>query len=338
MPEQQDKQTYAGAGVDIDAADQALDLIKQYTRPTLRPEVLSDLGFFGGLFELKGYDNPVLVSSADGVGTKLKIAAELGIYDTIGIDLVNHCINDILTCGAEPLFFLDYVGVGKLFPDHVGDIVKGLSQACKDANCALIGGETAEMPGVYAEGDFDLVGFIVGIVEKNKIIDGKSIQSGDVILGLPSNGIHTNGYSMVRKLFDITPSSLLVLYPEMRCTLGEELLRPHRCYFNQIKPILPKVKGLAHITGGGLLDNIPRLFKTGVSAQINKGSWYVPPIFEIIQKMGNIEEQEMYRVFNMGAGMAIFCSPVDAAELMASMPDAKRIGVVVEGNRTVTIS
>ncbi|MBT4511730.1 MAG: phosphoribosylformylglycinamidine cyclo-ligase [Chloroflexi bacterium] len=338
MPEPQDKQTYAEAGVDIDAADRALDLIKKHTRSTLRPEVLSDLGFFGGLFELKGYNNPVLVSSADGVGTKLKIAAELGIYDTIGIDLVNHCINDILTCGAEPLYFLDYVGVGKLFPEHVGDIVKGLSQACKDANCALIGGETAEMPGVYAEGDFDLVGFIVGIVEKDKIIDGKSIQSGDVILGLPSSGIHTNGYSLVRKLFDITPSSLHALYPELRCTLGEELLRPHRCYFNQIKPILPKVKGLAHITGGGLLDNIPRIFKTDVSAQLSKGSWYVPPIFGIIQKLGNIDEQEMYRVFNMGVGMAIFCSPSDAEELMASMPDAKRIGVVVEGNRTVIIS
>ncbi len=338
MPEPQDKQSYAEAGVDIDAADQALDLIKKHTRSTLRPEVLSDLGFFGGLFELKGYNNPVLVSSADGVGTKLKIAAELGIYDTIGIDLVNHCINDILTCGAEPLYFLDYVGVGKLFPEHVGDIVKGLSQACKEANCALIGGETAEMPGVYAEGDFDLVGFIVGIVEKDKIVESKSIQSGDVILGLPSSGIHTNGYSLVRKLFDITPSSLSVFYPELRCTLGEELLRPHRCYFNQIKPILPKVKGLAHITGGGLLDNIPRLFKTDVSAQINKGSWYVPPIFSIIQKLGNIDEQEMYRVFNMGVGMAIFCSPADVEELMASMPDSKRIGEVVEGNGTVTIS
>ena len=338
MPEQQDKQTYAEAGVDIDAADRALDLIKQHTRPTLRPEVLSDLGFFGGLFELKGYNNPVLVSSADGVGTKLKIAAELRIYDTIGIDLVNHCINDILTCGAEPLFFLDYLGVGKLFPEHVGDIVKGLSQACKDSNCALIGGETAEMPGVYAESDFDLVGFIVGIVEKEKIIDGKSIQPGDVILGLPSSGIHTNGYSLVRKLFDITPSSLNVLYPELRCTLGEELLRPHRCYFNQIKPILPKVKGMAHITGGGLLDNIPRLFKADVSAQINKGSWYIPPIFSVIQKLGNIDEQEMYRVFNMGVGMAIICSDTDSDELMASIPDAKRIGTIVEGNRTVTIS
>ena len=338
MTGEPDKHTYAASGVDIDAADQALELIKKHTRPTLRPEVLSNLGFFGGLFELTGYENPVIVSSADGVGTKLKIAAALDVYDTIGIDLVNHCINDILTCGAEPLFFLDYVGVGKLFPKHVGDIVKGLSEACKESGCSLIGGETAEMPGVYAEGDFDLVGFIVGVVEKSKIIDGKTIEPGDVILGLPSSGLHTNGFSLVRKLFDIIPSSLHVFYPELRCTLGEELLRPHRCYFQQLKPLLPQIKGLAHITGGGLLDNIPRLFQSGVSADIRKGSWYIPPIFGLIKKLGNIDEQEIYRVFNMGIGMTVFCSPDDVNSLLASLPEAKQIGEVVEGDGKVTLT
>ena len=338
MPEQQDQQTYAAAGVDIDAADQALELIKNYVRPTFRPEVLSNVGFFGGLFELKDYQNPVLVSSADGVGTKLKIASTLGIHDSIGIDLVNHCVNDILTCGAEPLFFLDYVGVGKLLPQQVGDVVKGLAEACKEAGCALIGGETAEMPGVYAEGDYDLVGFIVGIVEKDRIMNGQSIEPGDAILGLPSNGLHTNGYSLVRKIFNISPSSLHVFYPELRCSLGEELLRPHRCYFRELHPLLPKIKGLAHITGGGLIDNIPRLLQSDISARINKGSWATPPIFNLMQKLGNIEEREMCRVFNMGVGMAIFCSPAESENLLATLPEAKQIGMVIEGNKEVIIS
>ncbi|MFO8100903.1 MAG: phosphoribosylformylglycinamidine cyclo-ligase [Dehalococcoidia bacterium] len=338
MPEEQDKQTYAGAGVNIDAADEALELIKSHVRPTLRPEVLSNVGFFGGLFELKGYLDPVLVSSADGVGTKLKIASTMGIHDTVGIDLVNHCINDILTCGAEPLFFLDYLGVGKLFPEQAGDIVKGLAQACREAGCALIGGETAEMPGLYSEGDYDLVGFIVGVVEKEKIMAGQLIESGDVILGLPSNGLHTNGYSLVRKILNITPSSLQVFYPELECTLGEELLRPHRCYFHELHPLLPHIKGLAHITGGGLLDNIPRLFQSDLAARIIQGSWSSPPIFGLIQKLGNIDEQEMYRVFNMGIGMAIFCSPAEEEKLLSQLPEAKVIGSVEKGNKKVIIS
>ncbi len=338
MPEQQDKQTYAASGVNIEAADQALELIKKHVRSTLRPEVLGSLGFFGGLFELKAYDNPVLVSSADGVGTKLKIASVLGIHDTIGIDLVNHCVNDILTCGAEPLFFLDYLGVGKLDPEQAGDVVKGLALACKDAGCALIGGETAEMPGVYAEGDYDLVGFIVGIVEKGRIIDGQAIRPGDSIIGLPSSGIHTNGYSLVRKVFNISPSSLNIYHPELKCTLGEELLRPHRCYFRELYPAIDQVKGLAHITGGGLVDNIPRLLPTGTCAQIDKSSWVPHPIFGLIQKLGNIEESEMYHVFNMGIGMAVFCSPEQTEPLLQDLPEARLIGTVSEGDEGVVLS
>ncbi|MFO8011180.1 MAG: phosphoribosylformylglycinamidine cyclo-ligase [Dehalococcoidia bacterium] len=335
MAKEEESQTYAAAGVDIDAADRALDMIKAHIGTTLRPEVLSGVGFFGGLFELKGYLNPVLVSSADGVGTKLKIASALNIHDTVGIDLVNHCVNDILTCGAEPLFFLDYLGTGKLFPEQVSDAVKGLATACQEAGCALIGGETAEMPGIYARGDYDLVGFIVGVVEKERIIDGKTIEPGDDIIGLPSSGIHTNGYSLVRKIFDISPTSLNVFYPELRCTLGEELLRPHRCYLNEIKPLLPKIKGLAHITGGGLVDNIPRLLRPGIAAKIDQSKWEVPPVFKLIQRLGKIDVQEMYRVFNMGIGMAIICPPEETQDLMAALTNAKLIGRVEEGRGRV---
>lgn len=338
MTGQRYKSNYTAAGVDIDAADQSLELIKNHIRSTLCPEVLGGLGFFGGLFELKGYEKPVLVSSADGVGTKLKIAAALDKHDTIGIDLVNHCVNDILTCGAKPLFFLDYIGVGRLFPERVGDIVKGLAQACKEVDCSLIGGETAEMPGIYSEGDYDLVGFIVGIVEKDKIIDGKSISPGDVIIGLPSSGLHTNGYSLVRKIFNVEHSTLSVFYPDLGCTLGEELLKPHRCYFQQLRELLPRIKGLAHITGGGLLDNIPRLLGHGLAAHLTKESWDIPLIFGMIQNQGGINEQEMYRVFNMGIGMALFCSPGDVDGLLAVSHEARIIGKVVEGREPVIIA
>jgi len=338
MTKQRDKSSYAAAGVDIDSADRSLELIKKHTLSTLRPAVLGGLGFFGGLFELTGYKNPVLVSSADGVGTKLKIATSLNKHDTIGVDLVNHCINDILTCGAKPLFFLDYIGLGKLVPERVGDIVKGLAQACKEADCALIGGETAEMPGIYSENDYDLVGFIVGIVEKSEIIDGKSISHGDTIIGLPSSGLHTNGYSLVRKIFNIERSELNVFYPDIGCTLGEELLKPHRSYFQEIRTLLPLIKGLAHITGGGLLDNIPRLLTSGLAAYLIKGSWDILPIFEMIQKRGSIDEQEMYRVFNMGIGMTLFCSPGDVNGLLAALPEARIIGKVAVGEDPVVIA
>ncbi|MDD5092950.1 MAG: phosphoribosylformylglycinamidine cyclo-ligase [Dehalococcoidia bacterium] len=342
MPKQPDKETYAGAGVDIDAAIRAKDLIKQHSRITRNSSVLSDIGFFNGLFELKGYREPVLVSSADGVGTKLKIAAALDKHDTIGIDLVNHCVNDILPSGADPLFFLDYIGAGKLVPEQISEVVKGLAQACKDVGCVLIGGETAEMPGTYALGDYDLVGFIVGAVEKGNLPNMKSTQQGDAIIGLPSSGLHTNGYSLARKVFaigagDESRSLLKTYHAELSGTLGEALLKPHRCYYHQLKPLLPKIKGLAHITGGGFWDNIPRSLPSGVSAHIRKGSWDILPIFELIRSQGHIDEHEMYHVFNMGIGMVIFCPPGEADGMLKALPEAKVIGEVVKGDGRVFI-
>ena len=322
------RQTYAAAGVNIDLAAKAKELIGKQARSTHRPEVLSGVGFFGGLFELKGYEHPVLVSSVDGVGTKLKIASALGKHNTIGIDLVNHCVNDILTCGAEPLFFLDYIAMGKLVPEQVEAIAQGLAQACREVSCALIGGETAEMPGLYAGEDYDLVGFIIGVVEKQKLIMGKTIVAGDSIIGLPSSGLHTNGYSLVRKIFGV--DQLEKHYPELGRTLGEELLEPHRCYYHQLKPLLSLIKGLAHITGGGLVGNVPRVLPKGLAGQFNSQAWTVPPIFRLIQQRGNVAQSEMYRVFNMGIGMAVVCSPSDADQLIQALPEAKVIGEVVK--------
>lgn len=330
-----DRRSYARAGVDIEAADKAKELIKQAARSTSRPEVLTDIGLFGGMFEFKGYREPVLVSSVDGVGTKLKIASLLDKHDTVGIDLVNHCVNDILTCGAAPLFFLDYIAVDKLVPQKVAKIVGGIAKACKDAGCALIGGETAEMPGIYQISDYDLAGFIVGVVEKKNILKSNAITLGDIILGLPSSGLHTNGYSLVRKVFDIDqdPSVLQVTCPELGRTLGAELLQPHRCYLSELKPALPMVKGLAHITGGGFMGNIPRILPQGLAAHINKDAWQIPPIFRLIQKIGEIDETEMYQVFNMGIGMAVICSPSKVAELTAALPEAKIIGKVTQATK-----
>ncbi len=271
----------------------------------------------------------MLVSSVDGVGTKLKIASALARHDTVGLDLVNHCVNDILTCGAEPLFFLDYIAVGKLVPEQVSALVLGLAQACREVGCALIGGETAEMPGLYAEGDYDLAGFIVGVVEKDKIITGETISAGDAIIGLPSSGLHTNGYSLVRKIFSV--SQLPSYYPELGRTLGEELLEPHRCYYRQLKPLLPKIKGMAHITGGGLVDNVPRILPKGVTARFHTQSWAVPPIFQLIERQGKVDRDEMFHVFNMGIGMVVICSPGDADHIMGQLPGAKVIGEVVKG-------
>lgn len=332
------RHTYAAAGVDIDAAARAKALIGQQAKTTHRPEVLSGIGFFGGLFELKGYEQPVLVSSVDGVGTKLKIAAAMGKHDTIGIDLVNHCVNDILTSGAEPLFFLDYIAMGKLAPEQVAAIATGLAQACRDVGCALIGGETAEMPGLYSGEDYDLAGFIIGVVEKGKIIRGITIKAGDVVIGLPSSGLHTNGYSLVRKIFDVGDFKKH-LY-ELGRTLGEALLEPHRCYYHQLKPLLPQIKGMAHITGGGLVDNIPRVLPENLGVRLNKKSWTVPPVFQLIQDRGNVDAAEMYRVFNMGIGMAVVCAPDDVSGLIGKLPEAKVIGEVVkqEGSDRVLIN
>jgi phosphoribosylformylglycinamidine cyclo-ligase len=291
---------------------------------------LTDLGFFGGLFEFKGYQQPVLVSSVDGVGTKLKIAAALTKHDTIGIDLVNHCVNDILAGGAEPLFFLDYIAMGKLVPELVEAIARGLAQACREVGCALIGGETAEMPGLYAGEDYDLVGFIIGVVEKEKLIRGKTIAVGDAIIGLPSSGLHTNGYSLVRQIFGQTKSVLDTYYPELGRTLGEELLEPHRCYYHQLKPLLPLIKGMAHITGGGLIDNVPRVLPKGLAAKFRRQAWTIPPIFQLIQQRGNVARNEMYHVFNMGIGMVVICSPDNANQLTQALPESKVIGEVVK--------
>ncbi len=330
------KDAYSQAGVDISAADKTKDLIKELARTTFRPEVLTDIGHFGAFFKLKQYHEPVLVSSADGVGTKLKIAVLMDRHDTVGVDLVNHCVNDILCCGASPLFMLDYIALGKLMPHKVAAIVSGLSHACKEVDCALIGGETAEMPGMYKSADYDLVGFIVGVVEKSNIINGEKIAEGDVVLGLPSSGLHTNGYSLVRKVFGIDRDalSLKMFYPELGMTLGETLLQPHRCYFNDLKPYLDTVHGLAHITGGGFLGNIPRILPRGLAVEIKRSSWQIPGIFELIQKRGNIRDEEMFHVFNMGIGMVVIASEKDGmlAELEAGLQDVVRIGSVVKSN------
>lgn len=317
--------SYAAAGVDIDSANQSVALIKRLVGRTTTPGVLSGVGGFGAMYQLAGYREPVLVSSTDGVGTKLRVAIDAGRLDTIGIDLVNHCVNDILTCGARPLFFLDYVGLGKLVPERLAEIVRGLATACEATGCALIGGETAEMPGTYKPGDFDLVGFIVGAVERDEVVDGRrNVKPGDALLALPSNGLHTNGYSLVRRIFEGIP--LDRVYPELGHSLGEELLRPHRCYLPDVTELRDQlqVNGLAHITGGGLIDNLPRILPDGCGAEIESGSWPVPPIFELLRR--EVPEDECYQIFNMGVGMVVVVPPEQAAA-----SGLRVIGKVVKG-------
>ena len=325
------KEAYAVAGVDIHLANEVKGTVGQQARATFRPEVIGS-GFFGSMFQLKGYDEPVLVSSVDGVGTKLKIASLLGKNDTVGMDIVNHCVNDILCCGAEPLFFLDYIAMGKLVPKQVEAIISGLVQACQEVGCSLIGGETAEMPGIYSEMNYDLVGFIVGVVERKNIIGGSSIVPDDIILGLPSSGLHTNGYSLVRRVFgiDANPSRLNEFYPELGKSLGEELLQVHRCYYPQLKPALPLIKGIAHITGGGFVGNIPRILPQDLAAHLHNDSWDILPIFKLIQENGNIKEAEMYQVFNMGIGMTLVCSPQQVARIVSILPQAKTVGKIIK--------
>ena len=329
--EARDKQTYTLAGVNIEAADKIKKIIARQAQSTFRPQVLN-FGSFGSMFQIKGHDEPVLVSSVDGLGTKLKIASLLDRNDTVGLDIVNHCVNDILCCGAKPLFFLDYIAMSKLVPQQIEAIVTGIARACREVDCSLIGGETAEMPGIYSQGSYDLVGFIVGVVEKSNIIDGSSIVSGDTILGLPSSGLHTNGYSLVRRVFGIdnNPSCLNIFYPELGKTLGEELLQVHHCYYPELKPVLSSIRGLAHITGGGFMGNIPRILPQGLAANIHKDSWDIPPIFKLIQEKGEVEGAEMYQVFNMGIGMAIICSPQQVTKLTVTLPQAKVIGEVIQ--------
>jgi phosphoribosylformylglycinamidine cyclo-ligase len=319
---------YAKAGVDITAKNVSNKLIGEVVSKTFRPEVVGGAGFFGGMYEFKGYKNPVLVSSTDSVGTKTKIAIALDRYDTVGIDIVNHCVNDIFTSGASPIFFLDYIGIGKLVPEKVASIVEGLAKACAAVDCVLIGGETAELADVYSGKDYDLAGFVVGVVEKDNIIDGSKIVAGDALLGLPSNGLHTNGYTLARKVFGDTPEALNRHYKELGRTAGEALLEPHICYFNRLKPVLSYVKGLAHITGGGLIDNVPRVLPQGLAARFDSRKWEVPPVFTLLQKMGDVDRDEMYHVFNMGVGMVVACSPENVDKLAAEIQGARVIGEV----------
>lgn len=333
--------TYADAGVDIEAGNRAVSLIRQAVKSTFRPEVLTDIGGFGGLFSLNTsrYRQPVLVSGTDGVGTKLKVAMLMNKHDTIGIDAVAMCANDILTQGAEPLFFLDYLAVGKLVPEKVASIVSGVAEGCRLAGCALIGGETAEMPGLYGEEEYDLAGFIVGIVDKNNIIDGKTIQPGDILIGLPSSGLHSNGYSLARKaLFERAGYTVDTYLEELGRTVGEELLEPTRIYVQTILPLLKqfKIKGLAHITGGGIIDNIPRMLPDGLGAEIQKNSWNIHPIFELIKEIAAAGDTEMLRTFNMGIGMVTAVSPLDADGIIKWLAEkgekAFCIGRVIQGS------
>ena len=303
--------SYRDAGVDIQAGNEVVERIKPAVARTLRPEVLGGLGGFGGLFklDLEKYPDPVLVSGTDGVGTKLRLAFQMNKHDSIGQDAVAMCVNDILVQGAEPLFFLDYLAVGKVEPGRVAEVVGGVAKGCEMAGCALIGGETAEMPGFYAEDEYDIAGFSVGVVNREQLIDGSKIQVGDVLIGLASTGLHSNGYSLARKIFETVP--LDKVFPELGEALGEALLRPTRIYVKSILPLLPeeKILGMAHITGGGLTDNIPRVLPPGLGVKIDTSTWEQPPIFTLLQRLGEVAESEMYRTFNMGVGFVIIVHP-----------------------------
>jgi phosphoribosylformylglycinamidine cyclo-ligase len=336
---------YKAAGVDIDAGTETVRRIKSLARSTFTPGVLSEIGSFGGLFRLDRdrYEDPVLVSSADGVGTKLKVAFMMDKHDTVGADLVNHCVNDILVQGAEPLFFLDYLATGRLSPAVAEQVVTGVARACKENGCALIGGETAEMPGFYADGEYDIAGFIVGAVEKSKVIDGRAVVPGDVLIAVPSAGLHTNGYSLARRVFfELAGWKPDTMVSELGTTIGEALLAPHRSYLNLVRPVIERdwVKGLAHITGGGLTENLPRTLPATCAAEIDLQSWSIPPLFRVLQQQGGISSDEMFRAFNMGVGLVIVCAARDAQRIvnmlsMAGEPNAFRLGFVVAGERSV---
>jgi len=330
-------ETYLAAGVDHEAARKAKESIKALASKTLQPEVLGGVGFFGGMYQLQGYRQPVLVSSTDSPGTKLKLATLMGRFDTVGIDVVNHCVNDVFTCGAKPIFFLDYIGVGHLIPERAEALVKGVAEACLEVGCSLIGGETAQLPGIYPKEEFDLAGFAVGVVEKDAIIDGSTIAEGDMLLAIPSNGLHTNGYSLARRVFRVEeePSVLSRFYPELGRTLGEALMEPHRCYYPLLEPVLPLIKGMAHITGGGLPENVPRVLPEGLGALFDTSTWEVPPIFALIQETGQVERDEMFRVFNMGVGMVLACAPDKSDEVCRLLPEARVVGEVTKGDEVV---
>ena len=336
--------SYADAGVNIDAADEAMKQISTIVSRTFDENVLRDIGSFGAMysFDTSGMDEPVLVSSVDGVGTKLKVAFLMGKHDTVGIDLVSHCVNDILVQGARPLFFLDYLAVGKLEPGVVVEIIRGIANGCRYAGCSLIGGETAEMPDLYTAGEYDLAGTIVGYVDKKKIVDGSSIAEGDVIIGLASSGLHTNGYSLARKIcFDVAGLKVTDPMPGVGRSVGDALLEPHRSYAKVIQLIMKivTVKGMAHITGGGLTDNLPRIIPEGLGAEIQLGSWEVPPLFAFLQNIGNVEDKEMLRTFNMGIGYTVVVAASEAEKaietLALSGDNPTVIGKIVSGAKGV---
>lgn len=337
--------TYKDAGVDVEAGYKAVKLMKKHVKRTLRPEVLTDIGGFGGLFALdKGrFNEPVLVSGTDGVGTKLKIAFMMDKHDSVGVDCVAMCVNDIVCSGAEPLFFLDYLAVGKNRPERVTEIVKGVSDGCCMAGCALIGGETAEMPGFYDDNEYDLAGFAVGIVDRSKIIDGLNIKQGDKIIGLASSGLHSNGFSLVRKLLNLNEEKLDEYIEMLGAKLGEELLKPTRIYVKTVMDLIEKfeIKGISHITGGGFIENIPRMLPKGLSAVVHKGTWPVLPIFELLKNTGVLKDRDMYNTFNMGIGMVIAVGSETAGSMLEYLErDSVRaymIGEIVEGETGINI-
>jgi phosphoribosylformylglycinamidine cyclo-ligase len=316
--------TYKGAGVDIEAGNRFVDMIKPLVKSTNRPEVLTDIGGFGGLFSLNKdkYQSPVLVSSTDGVGTKLKLAFQLDRHNTVGIDLVAMCVNDVIVQGAEPLFFLDYLATGMLTPEKAAEIVEGIAEGCRQAGCALIGGETAELPGFYNDGEYDLAGFTVGVVDRDAIIDGSSIQVGEVLIGIASNGLHSNGYSLARRIIsERLEGGLEAVLPELGESLGDAMLRPTRIYVKSILNLLRDftIQGMAHITGGGLLENVPRILPRHCKAVIHKDAWPKPPLFEILHEAGNLEEKELFRTFNYGIGMVLVVRKDDADDILSRL-------------------
>jgi phosphoribosylformylglycinamidine cyclo-ligase len=342
---------YKLSGVDIDAGNEVVRRIRSLARGTFTRGVRSEIGSFGGLFDAAaaGFNDPVLVASADGVGTKLRLAFMSGVHSTIGVDLVNHCVNDILVQGAQPLFFLDYLATGRLDPDVAVQIVDGLARACRENGCALLGGETAEMPGFYADGEYDVAGFIVGAVARDRVIDGRTIAAGDILIGVPSSGLHTNGYSLARRIaFDIAKLRITDEVPELGTTIGAALMTPHRSYLALVRPLLAAgiIKGMAHITGGGITDNLPRTLPEGLGARIDRAAWTPPPIFAWLQRRGSVPEDDMRRTFNMGIGLILVCAPGDERQMLdglraAGEPAARRIGDVREapggGDRVVYV-
>ena len=338
---------YKNAGVDIEAGYQSVELMKKYVKETMRPEVLGGLGGFSGAFSLsaiKNMEKPTLVSGTDGVGTKLKLAFIMDKHDTVGIDCVAMCVNDIACAGGEPLFFLDYIACGKNYPEKIATIVKGVADGCKQAGAALIGGETAEMPGFYPMDEYDLAGFAVGVVDEKDLITGESIKPGDTLIGIASSGVHSNGFSLVRRIFDMTAESLNTYYDELGTTLGEALLAPTKIYVKALKSVKDAgvtIKGCSHITGGGFYENIPRMLPEGVRAVVKKDSYEVPPIFELMRRTGNLEEKMMYNTYNMGLGMVLAIDPADVDKIIAALEAAGEkayvVGHVEQGEKGVTV-